>query len=84
MESYNRQDVILLEKVYYRLRPWMDNHPNLSLLNQERNCPHCGSEAVRKEGIRAAHLTLKQQYQCKDCGSWFLKSLGKKLPNYGE
>jgi uncharacterized protein YprB with RNaseH-like and TPR domain len=28
MEEYNKQDVILLEKLYNRLLPWIKNHPN--------------------------------------------------------
>ncbi len=33
MEKYNKQDVLLLEKVYDRLLPWIKSHPNHHLFN---------------------------------------------------
>jgi hypothetical protein len=83
MIKYNKQDVVLLEKVYNKLKPWMDNHPNLSMLQSYRGCPSCGSIVTRKKGVRATHRMLKQQWQCKECKSWFLSPL-KKIDEYQE
>ncbi len=72
MENYNKQDVVLLEKVYDRLRPWMHNHPNVALLEGKKGCPTCGSTKVVKRGIRANHAGLRQQMLCQSCKGWYL------------
>jgi uncharacterized protein YprB with RNaseH-like and TPR domain len=51
MKKYNKMDVILLEKVYYKLRPWIQKHPNLSVINNSRGtCPNCGGKNLIKKG----------------------------------
>lgn len=75
MVKYNKNDVILLEKVYKRFLPWIQNHPNLSKLinpSLKRGCPNCGSNFTAKRGIRANHRGLQQQMTCTDCKTWFL------------
>lgn len=67
MLRYNRQDVILLEKIYKKLLPWMTNHPNLAQLNGDRiACPNCGSNNVQKRGIKYGY----QSWWCIDCHAW--------------
>lgn len=83
MSDYNKQDVVLLERIYDKLKPWMPRHPNLSLLQGYRGCPSCGSRSCVKQGVRANHRSLQQQWQCKDCKAWFLSPL-KKIGEYGE
>lgn len=74
MEEYNKQDVILLEKVYDKLSPWMHNHPSVALLNGDKEgCPTCGSSNVVKRGLRANHAGLRQQMYCIKCRGWFLR-----------
>jgi DNA polymerase elongation subunit (family B) len=73
MKNYNTQDVLLLEKVYLTLRPFMENHPNLGLLSgSEANdsCPTCQSTDVIKRGFSVTRTGRKQRYQCQECGSW--------------
>jgi uncharacterized protein YprB with RNaseH-like and TPR domain len=72
MLQYNKQDVQLLEDVYYKLRPWMDNHPPMNVyLGVEDGCPKCGSEELQKRGTRKVNKTTTvQRYQCNDCGGW--------------
>lgn len=79
MEKYNKQDVILLEKVYDKLMPWVKNHPSVGLLSggPKHSCPNCGSESLKKKGLRANTKTLQQQWQCKDCHSWHLTPIRK-------
>jgi uncharacterized protein YprB with RNaseH-like and TPR domain len=84
MELYNKRDVILLEDIYLIMRPWMKDHPNLSLLTGVRDCPNCGSTRLTKQGTKATHRTIQQQFKCSDCLSWFSQPIGKKLPKYGE
>lgn len=74
MVKYNKQDVVLLEKVYLAMRPWMARHPHLSLLQNVKDaCPKCGSLEIKKKGFRANFSTMSQQMYCVDCHGWFLK-----------
>lgn len=71
MQKYNEQDVRLLEAVYYKLRPWMTNHPNLNVINGTlQSCRNCGSKHLQKRGVIPTTTGTKQRYQCQDCGSW--------------
>lgn len=67
MERYNKQDILLLEKVYYKLLPWM-NHPKVSFVG----CPNCGSRHTQSRGMEiVSNKWLKRRHQCQDCGKWF-------------
>lgn len=71
MCKYNKQDVVLLEKVYKKLLPFITNHPNIALMNGDRcGCPNCGSTRVNKEGFAPTRSGIFQQWSCKDCLSW--------------
>jgi len=73
MELYNKQDVILLEKVYDKVLPWIKNHPNRNLYNEQSktiSCPSCGSTKLHKRGTARSIGTVYQRYQCQTCGSW--------------
>lgn len=74
MEKYNKQDIVSTRKVYLKMRPWIENHPNLGVYDESERplCPKCGSNYVTREGSRAS---VKQQgiyarYKCQDCGGW--------------
>lgn len=71
MKRYNIQDVRLLEKVYYRIRPWATSHPNLTLYDHSDGCPKCKSTNVQKRGFDYKLTTKRQRFQCQDCGGWF-------------
>lgn len=72
MEKYNKQDVILLEKVYKKLLPWIKNHPNLAILKYEdrSGCANCGGFKFKSNGYRATNKGRFQRLQCLDCGAW--------------
>lgn len=74
MKEYNIQDVVLLEKVYLALRPYISNHPNLSLLSNDpsetMSCPNCQSVEVTKRGFSVTRTGKRQRYQCQGCGAW--------------
>lgn len=77
MAKYNKQDVVLLEKVYEKFKPWMLTHPNMAkLINPTDNalgvCQTCTSTDVQKRGFRATRTSVKQQWVCNACDSWFL------------
>ena len=70
MEKYNKGDVILLEKLYYKLLPWIKNHPSVTVLdNKEHSCPNCGSDKLQKRGFGFTRVGKYQRYQCR-CGAW--------------
>lgn len=72
MKKYNKVDVELLEKVYLKLRPFINNHPNLNLITDKEgcSCPSCQSTSLMKRGFTITKTGKKQRYQCQDCGSW--------------
>lgn len=72
MAKYNRQDVVILEKVYIKLRPWIKNHPNVGLyLNKDHMvCPSCGSSTLMAD--ESFYYTSANKYQvmrCDGCGA---------------
>lgn len=72
MKDYNKQDVVLLEKVYLRLRPFMNNHPNVNTIAEvgDQACHTCLSTDTIKRGFALTLTGKKQRFQCNDCGSW--------------
>jgi DNA polymerase elongation subunit (family B) len=80
MESYNKQDVLLLEKVYDKLKPWIKHHANHSLYNADSLvCPNCGSKHYQRRGYAYTSAAKYARFQCKDCGNWF-RSGGSQAP----
>jgi DNA polymerase elongation subunit (family B) len=81
MCDYNKRDVVLLERIYIALRPWMNNHPNMNLLNDTLDaCPNCASTNLNKRGLAITRVAKYQRFQCMDCGAW---SHGKNIPRKG-
>lgn len=72
MLKYNKQDVILLEKIYLKLLPWIDNHPPVNIIaGRPEACPKCGSGPMQRRGTRKVNKTTTvQRYQCQNCGGW--------------
>lgn len=71
MEAYNKQDVLLLEKVYDRLLPWITGHPNLSSMSGADCCPKCESTSKQARGWAISEAGRYQRFQCNGCGAWF-------------
>ena len=71
MEAYNKRDVTELEPLYYKLLPWIDNHPNMNLFkaaDMPACCTNCGSAAIKKDGrILTTNNVIRQRYQCTKC-----------------
>lgn len=70
MQDYNKQDVLLLEKLYLRLLPYMKSHPNMGMYDNEVECPKCGSKHLQSRGYAINKSTKYRRMQCLDCGSW--------------
>ncbi len=71
MEEYNRNDVVLLEKVYDKFKGWISNHPNHNHFSEERVCPSCASHKVQQRGYSVLTAGKYPRFQCQQCGSWF-------------
>lgn len=66
MIKYNKRDVELLEKVYWKLKPWVQG-----LYDYNDGCPACGGINFQHRGFKAYKGGQRQRYQCRDCGRWF-------------
>lgn len=73
-KKYNRQDVAVLEGVYYKIRPWIEGHPNVALLEGDLDaCPRCGANAMQRRGVAKTRTMTYQRWQCAGedgCGGW--------------
>ncbi len=75
MLNYNERDVVGLEQVYLKLRPYIKNHPNLGVLMDENVCPSCGSKSIKASN--ATYFTSSNEfpvYRCGGCQSPFIRS----------
>lgn len=71
MKTYNQQDVALTVKLYEKLRPWINNHPNLARLEgRPDGCPRCSSPRLHQRGKRYTNVSVYFRYQCQDCNGW--------------
>lgn len=71
MERYNKHDIYLLREVYKIIRPFIKNHPNVTLWTDDRQaCTTCGSKHIVKRGFGYKLTRKYQQWQCRDCGHY--------------
>lgn len=68
MKRYNIQDVVLLERLYKKIIPFIKNHPHLG--KDRAECGACGSNNTQSRGFRRTKFFKIQRVQCQDCGSW--------------
>lgn len=69
MKKYNRQDVILLEAVYHKLKPWHPTHPSIAVLNGIEGCPNCAATTILTTRSYMTRKGPKTRAQC-ECGAW--------------
>lgn len=77
MVAYNKQDVLLLERVFLKLRPYVNNHANLELFGNT-GCPRCGSKKVQSRGFHRAVSRVYRRFQCQSCGGWHKSAVNEK------
>lgn len=81
MESYNVQDVRILEETYLQIRAWIKPHPNMGLFildETQHRCPNCGSADMSEHG--KTYNTTANVYtllRCDNCGASSRKRLGE-------
>lgn len=77
MKKYNKQDVVLLERVFEKMRGYAVNFPDANMWTAANCCPVCQSGQIQHRGYNVSRAGRKQRFQCRDCGNWF--SLGKAM-----
>lgn len=71
MARYCKQDVVLLEAVYNKLKSWAVNHPNVSVMNEiEDGCKVCGGTSLKRKGWSYERTGKAQRWCCNDCGHY--------------
>jgi DNA-directed RNA polymerase subunit RPC12/RpoP len=76
MIEYCKQDVLLLEDVYTRLKNHAPHKTHYGVVfNQDRGtCPECGSSELIKNLLRTTAAGIRYiQYRCKTCGKFHQK-----------
>ena len=71
MLEYNIQDVVILEQVYLKLRPWATTLPSIAVIKEENCCPCCGSKDIKP--TNKFHITNVSKYPlfvCDSCGKF--------------
>jgi len=72
METYNKNDVVTLEKAFDRIKPWIKNFPNYVLYNELSDamvCPTCGSVHLSDIGYYTTGVSKYKMYRCDNCKS---------------
>jgi uncharacterized protein YprB with RNaseH-like and TPR domain len=71
MVQYNENDVLILEELYTKFRPWISNHPSLKMfVSGEGNvCANCASTNLKIGGKYRTQVNTYTAYRCKDCGA---------------
>lgn len=72
METYNRQDVVLTEQLFERLRAWI-KLPHVALFSDLLSvdaCPRCAGTNLIKRGYAYTKTSRYQRLKCTDCGGW--------------
>lgn len=78
MKRYNIQDVLAMEKVYLKILPWANNHPNMALAaGHDFVCPRCGHDSdFRVKAYRRTQTQVNAvQLLCKNCGGYVTRLL---------
>ncbi len=70
MVNYCVNDIVLLEKVYLRLRPYILQHPNMGVSIDKPGCPKCGSGSIVFRGYKYTNAGKYKQFCCVKCGGW--------------
>ncbi len=74
MRHYCEQDVLLTERLFHHLKPWINVLPIPNLYGDgepgEVTCPQCGSNDMQSRGLAYTKLCAYQRYHCKACRRW--------------
>ncbi len=84
MSKYNVRDVILLEQVFNKLKPYVKGLKRLVEpdYDQQEACPFCGSSNVTRRGFARTQSATYQQYQCGDCRRYSRSRTAAEQPKF--
>lgn len=68
MVRYNKHDVVLLERLYKRILPYIKTHP--SLYTGHGTCKVCGSKKLHRRGERTTRAFAIERLHCTGCNGW--------------
>jgi uncharacterized protein YprB with RNaseH-like and TPR domain len=68
LATYCKGDVLALEELYYRLRPFDNPHPRM--YTDRSKCRVCASDKIRYHGFAYVGENKYRRYQCTGCGKW--------------
>lgn len=85
MIKYNKHDVVLLDAVYKRMLPWIENHPSIVRIMDpyrkkymdDKHCPACVSKNTKRDGFRYTLKGAVPRMECYDCGKHWQIRMGK-------
>lgn len=68
MEEYNKGDVIITEKTYISLLPWLSNVPHIGMFTGDGDaCPYCGSVDLTYSGTTSLKIQSYDLWHCENC-----------------
>lgn len=73
MTKYCKHDVVVLEKVYEKLKRFVKKLPNANMFVKFEGplvCPNCGSHDLIKRGRRVMKKRVLGRFSCQECGTW--------------
>ena len=80
MEEYNRTDVVGLEDMYLRLRPYMRSHPNMAVMVDDDCCTVCGSDKLKaSKKFYYTGSSKFRLYNCQSCNSPYIRSKNSEV-----
>lgn len=72
MVDYCDQDVLILDKLYKRIYPYVNHKINMAVVKgNPESCPDCGKSEIQKRGFTYTRAGKFQRYSCTSCGHWF-------------
>jgi len=85
MEKYCKQDVLLTDKIFKRLRPLINNIPNYNMYSTEytggkKVCPKCGGTRLKSKGPYVSGLSMYRRYRCQSCGGYSREPMKSNVP----
>jgi len=70
MVKYNKHDIFLLEKLYKKLLPWMDNERSHNIILADGKCPSCSLDKMKRKGYYITQRSTFEKWQCEGCGRY--------------
>lgn len=78
MDTYCQNDVLILETVYLRVRPYIKNHPNIWIYtNDKLMCHNCGSKDIVEIWYEYSNKYKYSVCRCNEC--WALNKMDRVI-----